>query len=139
MFQLNENFEVKRRIRYCDYIRFSPADISTINTPNSQMYVNVPREDSVMSLLNSYLEINFEVTIEADKSRYGNVNDIKLINLGSIAFFSNFKLTMSSGKHLEDIGHTRIVSLMHKLITSSRGSDDLCVAFDRIEKEDKTS
>ena len=33
----------------------------TINTPTSQIYINIPREDSVISLLNSYLEINFEV------------------------------------------------------------------------------
>ena len=131
MFKLNENYEVDRRILECDYIRYSPAETSTINTPNSQIYINIPREDSVISLLNSYLDLNFEVIKKADNSRYGNGNDIKLINLGPIDLFSNFKLTTSSGKHLEDISHAHLVSLIYKLITSSKGSDDLSMGFDR--------
>ena len=54
-----------------------------------------------------------------------------MVNLGPIALFSNFKLTTSSGKHLEDIGHAHLVSLMYKLITSSKNSDDLSIGFDR--------
>ena len=55
MFKLSENFEVDRRIVKCDYIRYSPSEISTINTAKSQVYINIPREDSVISLLNNYL------------------------------------------------------------------------------------
>ena len=75
----------------CDYIRYSTAETSTIKTPNSQIYINKPREDSVISLLNSYLDLNFEVIKKVDDSRYGNGNDIKLVNLGPVALFSNFK------------------------------------------------
>ena len=131
MFKLNENYEVDRKILKCDYIRYSPAKTSTINTPNSQIYFNIPREDSVISLLNSYLDLNFEFIKKAANSRYGNGNDKKLVNLGPIALFSNFKLTTSSGKHIEDISHAHLVSLMYKLITSSKGSDDLSIGFDR--------
>ena len=126
MFKLNLNYEVDRRILKCDYIRCAPAEASTINTPNSQIYINIPREDSVLSLLNSYLDLNFEAIKKADDSRYANGNDIRFINLGPIALFSNFKLTKSSGKHL----HAHIVSLMYKLITYSRNSDDLSIGFD---------
>ena len=131
MFKLNANYEVDRRIEKCDYIRYSPAETSTINTPNSQIYINIPREDSVISLLNSYLDLNFEVIKKADNSRYGTGNDIRLINLGPIALFSNFILTTSSGKHLEDISHAHLVSLMYKLLTSSKNSDDLSIGSDR--------
>ena len=130
MFKLNENYEVDRRILKCDYIRYSPAETTTINTPNSQIYINKPREDSVISLLNSYLDLNFEVIKKVDNSRYGNGNDIRLVNLGSVALFSIFKLSTSSGKHLEDISHAHIVSLMYKLITSSKDSNDLSIGFD---------
>ena len=130
MFKLNENYEVDRRILKFDYIRYSPADTSTINTPNSQIYINIAREDSVISLLNSYLDLNFEVIKRVDNFRYGNGNDIRLVNLGPIALFSNFKLTTSSGKHLEDISHAHLVSLMYKLITSSKDSNDLSIGFD---------
>ena len=131
MSKLNENYEVDRRILKCDFIRYSPAETSTINTPNSQIYINISREDSVISLLNSYLDLNFEVIKRDDNSRYANGNDIRLVNLGPIALFSNFKLTTSSGKHLQDISHTHIVSLKYKLITSSKDSDELSIGFDR--------
>ena len=130
MFKLNENYEVDRKFLKCDYIRYSPAETSTINTPNSQIYINIPREDSVISLLNSYLDLGFEVIKKDDNSRYANGNDIRLVNLGPIALFSNLKLTTSSGKHLEDISHSHIVSLMYKLITSSKDSNDLSIGFD---------
>ena len=81
--------------------------------------------------MNSYLDLNFGVIKKADDSRYGNGNDIRLVNLGPISLFSNFKLTTSSGKHLEDISHAHLVSLMYKLITSNKGSDDLSVGFER--------
>ena len=38
---------------------------------------------------------------------------------------------MSSGKNLEDISHAHNVSLMYKLMTSSRGRDDLSIGFNR--------
>ena len=99
MFKLNENYEVDQRILKCDYIRFSPAKKSTTNTPNSQKYINIPRkdEDSVISLINSFLDLNFEVIKGADNSRYANGNDIRLVILGPIALFSDFKMTTSSG------------------------------------------
>ena len=96
MFKLNEKYEVDRRILKCDYMRYSPAETSTINTPNSQTYNNIPTEDSVISLLNSYLDLNFEVIKKADNSRYANGNDIGLVILRSIALFSISNLTTSS-------------------------------------------
>ena len=60
MFNMNENYEVERKILKCDYIRYSPAETSTINISNSQIYNNIPREDTVISLLNNYLDLNLE-------------------------------------------------------------------------------
>ena len=51
--------------------------------------------------------------------------------MGPIALFGNYKLTTSSGKHLEDISRSHIVSLMYKLKPSSKNSDDLSIGFDR--------
>ena len=131
MFNLCEKYEVDRRILKCDYIRYSPSEISTINTANSQIYVNIPREDSVISLLNSYLDLNFDVVHAATNNRYTDGNDISLVNLGTVALFSNFKLTSCSGKHLEDVSHVPIVSLMYKLITTAKRCDNLSIGFDR--------
>ena len=66
-----------------------------------------------------------------DNSIYANGNDIRLINLAHIALFSNFIFTTSSVKHLEDISHAHLVSLMYKLITSAKDSDDLSIGIDR--------
>ena len=131
MFKLSEKYSVNRDILKCDYIRYSPSEINTINTANSQVYINIPREDSVISLLNSYLELNFDVLRADNSNRYLDGNDKRLVNLGPIALFSNYKLTTSSGKHLENIDHAHIVSLMYKLLSSSKGSDDLSIGFDR--------
>ena len=95
----------------CDYIRVSPSEISTINTADSQIYINIPRENSVISLLKSYLDLNFDVLHAATGNIYADNNDIRLVNLGPIGLFSNNKLTTSSGKHLEDISHAYIVPL----------------------------
>ena len=82
-------------------------------------------------MLSIYLELNFDVLHATTNNRYVDGNDIRLVNLGPIALFSNYKLTTFSGKHLENIDHAHIVSLMYKLITSSRGSDDSSIGFDR--------
>ena len=131
MFKLKENFEVDRKILKCEFLRYSPAETTTINTLNNQIYFNIPREDSVISLLTSYLELNFEVIERADNSRYANGDDIRLVCLGAVALFYKFKLTTSSGKHLEDISHAHIASLMYKLISSAKDGDELSICFDR--------
>ena len=131
MFKLGEKYSINKDISKCNYIPYSLSEISTINTPNSQVYIKIPREDSVISLINSYLELNFGVLHAATNNRYADGNDIGLVNLGPIALFSNYKLTTSSGKHLENIDCAHIVSLMYKLVTSSRGSDNLSIGFER--------
>ena len=71
----------------------------------------------------------FEVVRRAYNSRYANGDDIRLVNLGPVALFSIFKQITSTGKHLEDFSHAHIVSLMYKLISSARDSDDLSIGL----------
>ena len=94
MFKLNESFEVDREILNCDYIRYSLAEVPTLNTPKSRIHINIPRENTFISLLNSYLDLNFEIIKKADNSGYGYGIDISLVNLGPIALFSKFELIM---------------------------------------------
>ena len=82
-------------------------------------------------MVRSYLELNFDVLQATTNNRCVDTNDIRLVNLGPIALFPNYKLTTSSGKRLEEISHAHIVSLMYKLLTSSKDSDDLSIGFDR--------
>ena len=131
MFKLNEKNEINRDILKCDYIRYSPSEISTINTTNSQVYNNIPREDSVISLLNSYIELNFDVLDAGTNNRYVDGKNIRLVNLAPVALFNNYNLSTFSGKHLENIDKAHTILLMYKLLTSSKGSDDLSIGFDR--------
>ena len=102
-----------------------------MNTANSKKYIDILRVDSVIFLLKCYPVVSFDDLQAATGNRYADKNDIRLVNLGPIALFSNYKLTTSSGKHLDDISQTHIVSVMYKLITSSRHADDLSIGFDR--------
>ena len=78
-----------------------------------------------------YVDLNFDVIQAASRNSYADNEGIKLVNLGPIASFSTYKLTTSSGNHLEDINHAHIVSLMDKLKTISKDLDDLSIGFDR--------
>ena len=114
MSNLSEKYGIDRRILKCDYIRYSPSEISTINNANGQININIPREDRVFSLLNSYLELNFDVLQAATGNRYADGSDKRLVNLAVIVLFSFYKLTTSSGKHFVEINHAHFVSLMYK-------------------------
>ena len=85
-------------------------------------------------MINSYLDSNFEFIEKADITRYTNGIDMKLVNLEPIALFHNFELTLFSGKHVEDISHTHIVSSMYNLITSDKDTEDLSIGSDRVRK-----
>ena len=69
MFKLSENNQINRRSLKCEFIRYIPSEVSTINTQNSQQYINIPRKGSVISLLNSYIELNFDVLHAASGNR----------------------------------------------------------------------
>ena len=131
MFKLNENYENNRNILRCDYNRYSQSERSTLNTAESQVLIIIPTDDSVFSLLNSYLELNFDVLHAAASNRYADNNDIRLVNMGLIALFSEYNLTTSSGKHLESIEHGQFACLVYKLLTTARGCHDMSVGFDR--------
>ena len=79
-------------------------------------------------MLNSYIELNFDVIKAATGNRYADADDILLAILAPIALFSNYKLTTSIRKHLENIDHA---PLMYKILPSSGDSDDLSTGFDR--------
>ena len=49
MFKLSEKYQTDRKTLVCDYIRYSPSEISTINTTNSQTYTQIARGDSMNS------------------------------------------------------------------------------------------
>ena len=71
-FILNAKNEIGRKILRRDYIGYSPSEISTINSPNSQKKNILPREDSTNSVLDIRLDVNFDVLIAATNNRYAD-------------------------------------------------------------------
>ena len=131
MFKLSKKFDVNRSISKCDFIRYSPSEISTINTPNIQIYLIIPRGDSAIGLKGSLLRLNADVLHAATNNRYIDGDDIRLENEGPIALFSNCKLQKSSGKHIEETNHAYIVCSLYELKTSARNTYNLSIGFDR--------
>ena len=129
MIKLTEIYDVDGKIPKTDFVRYSSLGISTLNTCDFQIFIKKPLEESVVYLLISYLDLNFDVLHSAIGNRYANRNDIRLVVLSLLAFFSNFKLTISSGKQLEDSSHSHIVSLVYKLIAGAKNTVALSIDF----------
>ena len=131
MCKLSKENQIDRRNLKCDFIGYSPSKISAINTPISQIFINLPRESSVIILLNGYIELHFDVLHAAIGNRYADGDNVRLVILGPIALFSNYNLSTGSGKLFEEISHAHIVSLMYKQLASNGGFDDMSIGFDR--------
>ena len=132
MFSLSQNYAFDRPILKCDYIRYTPPSLNLVIGENDQIFIDIPTEDSAISLKDSYLELDFNVTERAGAhARYADDNHIILVNLGPIAVKIKYRLTSSSGKEKEEIDNARVICLMHKLISSSRDSDPLSIGFHR--------
>ena len=96
-----------------EYLIYSSSELSTKSTTNSPKYVKIPRDYSVILFLNSYPDLNFDVVQTANhRKRYAENYDKRLDNLGPTALNTNYKLSTSSGKPLEDISQAHFVCLM---------------------------
>ena len=99
MFNLSRKFAVDRPILKCDFIRYTPPPINLVKGDNSHFFIDIPREDSAISLRDSYLELVFNVTYRAGAhARYADGDQIRLVNLGPLALFNKYRLTSSSDK-----------------------------------------
>ena len=110
-----------------------------VNGENSQISIDILKEDSAISLKDSFLELNFDVTHRVGAhALYAHRDHIRLVNLGPIALLIKYRLTSSSGKKKEEIDNAHVICLMYKLISSTRDSDDLSNCFHRsIEAREK--
>ena len=128
-FNLKNTKSLSRELYKSDFYRYIPSSLATVNNNNSNITINIPREDSYISLQNSYILIDFEVTHD-DDTKYINGNEISLVNLGPVALFSEAKLTSHSGKDLEKVENLHTVSLMHKLLSSCHETIEPLYGFD---------
>ena len=67
---------------------YTPPSLNLINGDNNQIFNDIPREDSAISLKDSYLELDFNITHRAGgHARYADGDHIRLVNLGPVALF----------------------------------------------------
>ena len=132
MLNFAQKHAVNRPILKCDYIRYTPPSLYLVNGENNQIFILIPREDSAISLKDGCLELYFDVNERAGAhARYADGDHIGLLHLGLIALIKKYRLTGSSGKEIDEIDNAHVISLMHKLISSNRDSDDLSIGFHR--------
>ena len=130
MFNSSQKTAVDRTNRNCDYIRYTPSSLNLVKGENNQFFIDIPKENSAISLKGSHLELDFNVTHRAGAhARYVDGDHKKLVNLGPIAFFKKFRVTSSSGKEIEERDNAHVVCLKHILKPSSRDSDVLSIGF----------
>ena len=110
------------------YIRYTPPSFNLVNWEINQIFIDMPREYDAISLKDSYLELDFNVNASAGgHARHTDGDRIRLVNLGPLALFNEYRLTSSNGNEIDN-AH---VCSVYKLISSSRDSDDLSVGFHR--------
>ena len=63
------------------------------------IFFDIPREDKAISIKDSYLELDFNVTHRAGAhAQYTDYDHIILVILGPIVLFKKYRITSSSGK-----------------------------------------
>ena len=129
MFSLKNKYTLEKPIHKSDFIKYSPSSLATINNTNSNTTISFPREDAYICLQNSFISLEFEV-LKNNNTRYADGDEIGLVNFGPISLFSEAKLTTSSGKHLEKVDNLHLISLMYKLLTSTKSTSHLMYGFE---------
>ena len=129
MFSLKNEYTLDKPIHKIDFIKYSPSSLATINNTNSNTTISFPREDAYICLQNSFISLEFEV-LKNNNTRYADGDEIGLVNFGPISLFSEAKLTTSSGKHLEKVDNLHLISLMYKLLTSTKSTSQLMYGFE---------
>ena len=129
MFSLKNKNTLEKPIHKIDFIKYSPSSLATINNTNSNTTISFPREDAYIRLQNSFISLEFEV-LKNNNTRFADGDEIGLVNFGPISLFSEAKLTTSSGKHLEKVDNLHLISLMYKLLTSTKSTSQLMYGFE---------
>ncbi len=129
MFQIDRPVLLDRSLFKKDFMRYDPPSLATINTTNSIISIDIPREDSYINLHDSYLKVELQVVKNADDTLYADGNGICLINLAPAALFSEMTLSTSSKKVIERVEQVHIATLMYKMLSSGEG--DLMTFFEK--------
>ena len=82
MFKLSAFQKIEKSILSCDYNRYLLESLIQTDTVFIQVLIDKAGEDSVISIIDSFLKLNFDVVIAADNRAYTADNDINLVDIG---------------------------------------------------------
>jgi hypothetical protein len=99
MFMIDRTEQLDRSIIKKDFIRYAPSTLTQINSPNAIIRIDVPREDTIINLDDSYLELELQVVKNADDTVYADNDAVSLVNFGHVGIFTEMTLTTSDKKH----------------------------------------
>ena len=125
---MKSNYVPVQHISKSYFINYNPLSIATKNAPNSQIQISIPRERFCISLQHSYIVAFFEVFKNDDTINADN-DEIRFVNLGQVALFSESKLLTFSGKHLENVNDLHTLTYMNKLPTTSVNRTEIMYGF----------
>ena len=102
MFNLKNTETLAKELYKSDFRRYSTSSLANINNNNSNIEINIPRENTYISLQTIYISLQFNVTPNVAANTQNAINNaISLGNLGLIALFSEAKLATTSNKRLQ--------------------------------------
>ena len=132
MFNITRKLTVDRLISEYVCNRYTPPSLNLVIEEKIQIFIDIPREDSVIPLKVNYLDIygNLNLTAGAD-NRFLDGDNIRLVNQAPLALFNKYRLTSSSGRELQEVDNAHVFRLMHKLISSIRDSEELSIGFQK--------
>ena len=94
-----------------------PQNLKTLKDQSKQADIDLPTGGCAMSLRVKHLETEIDVKHKSlDNILYTYRYCIRLVNIGPVAFFSDFQLTSSSGEDVEKIGKAHVALSMYKSV-----------------------
>ena len=124
-FNLDTTYGYNNDIHKSKIIKYTSNNLATMNTVNTNINIILNREENLLNLRDSYLEIEFVVSNDAG-GVFANDANIRLVNYGMMALFSSIELETSGGRTIEYIDHCHPNLLMYKLLTSTDDEYESC-------------
>ena len=116
-----------------DFYSYSFTSLTTINNSKSKIDENIPLEYSYLTLQNTNIFIDFEVTYNVIANTQHAIGDeVCFEKLKPIALFSDAKLATSSNKHLEKLQSLYALNLLHMFLPPSASTAELFFDLDNI-------
>ena len=110
MVKKGKKIEVDRSVFKCDYIRNTPTSLFKADTTNLPIFTYIWREDSVISLKDIIIELDYTLTENSNNhADYVHADEKRLFKSAPNVLFSLSNWITSTGKVLERINYAHVV------------------------------